>query len=292
LTASIVPGDAYETLMAKFCATLLFLVVAVGPAPAQSNFFDRWEARTSATQAKQPAWSPPLATPFVSLIQVFRGDFGRQTNASRADTWNYGSGKGLSLIPWARTEFDFNLPPLLTHSSPKTIDGTGDVSLSAKYRLLAGNARHGNYAICAFVTGSIPTGSYKNGSTDAAVAPGMGFGKGFGGLNIQSTLSATLPTGDTPKLGRPVAWNTTAQYHFARYFWPEVEMNATWFKGGANDGKMQNFATPGIMFGRIPLRPNNEKSRLGLGVGGGMQIATSHFHTYNHGLIFSGRLLF
>jgi len=277
-------------LMLKACAGVLIFVAAVS-AHAQNNFFARWEARTSATQAKQPAWTPPLVTTFVPLIQVYRGDFTRQIGPTHATTWNYDGSKGLNLIPWAKTEFDINLPPLLTHSSPATVDGAGDASFLAKYRIAAGNGHHGNYAISAFTGATIPTGSYRNGSTDATVSPGMGFGKGFGNFNLQSTLSAALPTGDTTKLGRPVAWNTAAEYHLAKYFWPETEFNATYFHGGPNDGRTQAFMTPGLMAAR-KLRPSNDRSRLGLCVGAGEQIATSSYHGYNHELVFTGRLVF
>lgn len=278
-------------LMIRTSAGLLFLVAAATAAAAQNSFFDKWEARTAATQAKQPAWPPPLATTYVALIQVYRGDFTRQISPTHATTWNYGGSKGLNLIPWARTEFDMNLPPLLTHSSPTSVDGAGDASFFAKYRILSGNAQHGNYVVSAFLTGTVPTGSYKNGSTDASIGPGMGFGKGFGHFDVQSTLSAILPTGDTVKLGRPVAWNTTGQYHLGKYLWPEIEYNATYYHGGANDGKSQGFVTPGLSAVH-KLRPADENSRLGLCLGGGEQIATSQFHSYNHGLIFTGRLLF
>ena len=60
-------------LMLRTSASFLIVLVSVMSARAQNNFFDRWEARTSATQAKQPAWTPPLATTYVGLIQVYRG---------------------------------------------------------------------------------------------------------------------------------------------------------------------------------------------------------------------------
>lgn len=274
--------------MLKAFASLLFFCAVLASAPAQNNFFRRWEARASATQSKQPAWTPPLVTTFVPLIQVYRGDFTRQIAPTHATTWNYDGSKGLNLIPWANTEIDFNLPPLVTHSSPAAVDGAGDASFLAKYRLLTGNARHGNYAVSALVGATVPTGSYKNGSTDATVSPGMGFGKGFGPFDLQSTLSAALPTGDTSRLGRPVAWNTAAQFHVARFFWPETEFNATYFHGGPNDGKKQLFVTPGLLAAH-KLRP---ASRLGLCLGAGEQIAVSSFHSYNHELIFTGRLVF
>jgi len=259
---------------------------------AQNNFFDKWEARTSATQAKQPAWTPPLITTFTGLIQVARTDFTRQITPTRTTTWNYGTSKGLNLIPWANTEIDINLPPFLTHSSPTTIDGAGDMSFAVKYRILTGNAKHGNYILGVCLPMTIATGSYKNGSTNGSLSPTVLAGKGFGQFNLQSSIGATLPTGNTVKIGRPIVWNTTAQYHAGKYFWPALESNATWFHGGPNDGKKQEFLTPELLVGKISLRPGEEHSRLGLGFGAGEQIATSHFHAYNHSLVFTGRLLF
>ncbi|HTF72190.1 MAG TPA: hypothetical protein VK638_56925, partial [Edaphobacter sp.] len=63
------------------------------------------------------------------------------------------------------------------------------------------------------------------------------------------------------------------------------------FHGGANDGRNQVFLTPGLIVSRIKLR-QNPKDRLGLVFGGGMQIATSRYHSYNHGLVLTGRLSF
>jgi hypothetical protein len=166
------------------------------------------------------------------------------------------------------------------------------MSFLLKYRFLTGDGEHGNFVVSACLLATIPTGSHKNGSTDASVAPTILAGKGFGRLDIQSTLAGTLPTGDTNKLGRPVAWNTTAQYRLGRYFWPELESNATYYYGGPNAGKNQNFLTPGIVFGKFKLRPADAKSRLGIGFGAGEQIATSKFHTYNHELVFTGRFVF
>ncbi|HTV83343.1 MAG TPA: hypothetical protein VME18_11890, partial [Acidobacteriaceae bacterium] len=92
--------------MLKASAGLLLLLAAASVS-AQNNFFDNWEQRASATQAKQPAWTPPLVTTFVPLIQVYRGDFTRQIGPTHATTWNYDGSKGLNLIPWSNTEIDF-----------------------------------------------------------------------------------------------------------------------------------------------------------------------------------------
>jgi hypothetical protein len=271
-------------------STTVFTAAAV--ANAQDSFFDRWEARTTATQLKQPNWTPPVVTTYVGLIQVLRSDFTRQYSPTRETTWNFDTSKGLDLIPWANTEIDINLPPFLHHSAATPKDGAGDMSFQLKYRFLTGDAESGNYIVGACLTSTIPTGSYKNGSSDASVTPTLLLGKGFGRLDVQSQLGGNLPTGDTGKLGRPVTWNTTAQYHLGKYLWPEIEDNSTFYHGGPNDGKMQNFLTPGIVFSKFSLRPRDAKSRLGVGFGAGEQIATSAFHSYNHGLVFTGRLVF
>lgn len=273
-------------------AILLFAVLILSASlPAQENFFSNWEQRTSQTQSKQPAWPPPLITAFVGLIQVERTDFYRQTATNGAQTWNIDGSKGLNLIPFANTEVDTNLPPYLLHSTPATLNGAGDMSFLWKYRFLSGNAQHGNYIMSASILGTIPTGSHKNGSTDASVTPTVGVAKGYKMFDVQSTIGAGLPVEDTAKLGRTVAWNTAIQAHVEKYFWPEVEFNASYFKGGANDGKNQVFATPGMLFTH-KLKPSESKSRLGICAGAGVQIATSHFHTYNHEIAVTMRFLF
>jgi hypothetical protein len=224
---------------------------------------------------------------------VARTDILRQIAPARTITWNYDNSKGLNVIPWANTEIAFNLPPYLQHNST-AIDGFGDVSFLGKYRIASGNAHHGSYTLSAWVLATIPTGSYKNGSTDASVAPTIGGGKGWGSFDVQSTVGATLPTGN-PAItasGRPVAWNTVAQYRIHKLFWPELESNATFYKGGTNDGKTQEFLTPGIIVGKCALHPADPKARAGLAFGAGMQIATSHFHSFNHGLVLTARWVF
>lgn len=277
-----------------FLLTTANLIAQDGSASAASGgFFHNWLARASATQARQPAWAVPLVTTTTGLIQVARTDMLRQVAPALTTTWNFDNSKGVNIIPWARTELAFNLPPYIQHNSTAK-DGAGDVSFLGKYRLLSGNARHGNYTLSAWVLATLPTGSYKNGSTDASVQPNLGGGKGIGRLDVQSSLGATLPT-NYPAItasGRPVIWNTVAQYRAGKLFWPEIESNATFYKGGTNDGKLQEFITPGVIIGKCALHPADPKARAGLAFGAGMQIATSHFHSYNHGLVLTARWLF
>jgi hypothetical protein len=273
-------------------AVLLLILSSAASLEAQDNFFARWEKRTTETQSKQPSWSVPLVAPYPMLIQVFRSDFTRQVTPTLTDTWNYGASRGLNLVPGFNSEFDFYYPPYIQHNAKGVKDGFGDVGFLGKYRFLSANEKNGNYMLSAQVVATIPTGSYSNGSTDASVSPTLLGGKGFGNFDVISSLGGTLPTGDTIKLGRSVAWNTTAQYRVHKYIWPEVEDNATFYYGGKNDGKMQNLLTPGVTFSKFKFRPQVPSSRAAIAFGGGEQIATSHFHTYNHNLVLTGRLIF
>jgi hypothetical protein len=276
----------------KICALLFLLAATNTTLLSQDNFFAKWESRTSATQARQPSWPPPLISPYPMLIQVFRADFTRQITPTHTDTWNYGASRGLNLIPGFNSEVDVYYAPYIQHNNPKVKDGFGDVGFLYKYRILSRNEKDGNYMLSAQLTATIPTGSHTNGSPDSAVSPTLLAGKGFGKFDVISCLGGTLPTEETNKVGRSIAWNTTAQYHLSKYLWPQLESNSSWFYAGKNDGKKQNFLTPGIVFSKFKFHPGDERSRVGVAFGGGMQIATSKFHTYNHELAFTSRLVF
>ena len=268
-------------------------VTVPSPAPPSGNFYARWSAQTNAIQSKQPAWPPPLVTTYVELFQVVRTDMIRQIAPKGTYTWNIDNSKGVSFITPGNLEFDIDLPPYIKHNTT-AVDGWGDFSFLAKYRIASGNARHGTYALSVWALTTVPTGQAKNGSTNASVQPNLGFGKGFGNFDVQSTIGATLPTGNpaTNASGRPVIWNTAAQWRLHKIFWPELESNATFYKGGPNDGKTQELITPGITIGKFALHPADTHSRPGLTFGGGMQIATSHLHTYNHSLILTVRWIY
>jgi len=266
------------------------LLTFTGTSQGQSNFFQAWEARVRATSARQPAWPVPVVSPASVIVQLARVDFVRQYTSTHTTTWNYDNGKGVNLIPFARTEFDINLPPYIQHNNPKVQDGAGDFSVVAKYRMFAAN-EGGNYSTAAQVAFSVPTGSYKNGAAVSTITPTLIGGKGFGRLDLQSALGAILPTSSSATIGRTISWNTVAQYKVGKYFWPELEVNSSYYRGGPNDGKNQTFLTPGMMVSKLKLQ-SEPTGRLALMFGAGMQIATSSYHSYNHALVMTGRLTF
>lgn len=266
---------------------LLVSLTLSRPILAQSQFLNHWLDNVSRTQDEQPHWISPLILNTPRLEQKLRADFSRQILPDHSTVWSYGNGKGLDLMPYKNIALILDVPPYLQHSAPKTQDGLGDISVLIKYRIAAENEDHGNYILTAYLGGSVPTGTYKNGSNSAQILPTLAGGKGWGNFSLQSTLGGTLPVDSTHTVGRSIVWNCSTQWHIGRYFWPELGSNNTYFLGGPNDGKAQNFLTPGLLLGRIPLR-----HRVGLSVGAGMQIATSHAPLYNHALILSGRLPF
>ncbi len=279
-----------KRLMLLVCVVAVAGCLSCAAQSESSGFFTKWEDRVRATLAQQPAWPIPLITASSGLLQVARFDLVRQIAPAGTDTWTYDNSKGISLVPWYRVEFDALAPPYIQHNS-KAEDGFGDFSMLLKYRLAAGNEERGNYSVSFAVTGTVPTGSYRNGSLAGTITPTVCGGKGLGKFDVQSTLGATLPAGDTTKLGRAVVWNTVGQYHLGKWFWPEIENNATFYHGGANDGRLQNFVTPGLMLSKFKLE-RDPRNRFAFIFGGGMQIATSQFHSYNHGLVITTRMLF
>jgi hypothetical protein len=295
--------DAMLHRLRECQSQLLIMSIVLGvsamPSLAQDSFIARYQARVSATQAEQPHWITPLVTVTPRLEQEFRTDIMRQINPKLTETWNFGNGKGLELIPARRIELLFNVPPFISHDFKGSNDGFGDVSFNSKYRFLARNEEHGNAIITAFFAASIPTGKNGNGSCCAVVTPTLAVGKGWGLFDLTSTAGGSLPITSVEKLGHTISWNNVAQYRLAhagvaRLFWPEVELNTSFFKGGANDGKTTTFATPGLVIGRVPLThdASGKPGRLGLTFGVGEQIALTKFHSNNHNLVFTARMPF
>jgi hypothetical protein len=276
----------------------LGLIVTSGSLLGQGTFVENYQARVSATQAQQPHWVTPLVTVTPRLEQEIRTDFVHQYNPKGFAVWNYGNGKGLELIPEKHTEILVNLPPFFNRSNGQP-DGFGDISFLGKYRFFARNEEHGNAIVTGFLGGSIPTGKNANGSCCAVVTPTLAVGKGFGQFDLTSTAGGSLPVTNAKGLGHTITWNNVAQYRLAtegvaRFFWPEVELNSSFYKGGSTDGDIAVFATPGLIIGRIPLSHDatGKPGRLGLTFGAGQQIAVSRYHPYNHSTVITVRLPF
>ncbi|MEG9437378.1 transporter [Edaphobacter sp. HDX4] len=270
---------------------VIALLIPASTLLAQDSFYSKWESSVNSIQSRQPAVPVPVVSPDAGLVQLFRTDVVRQILPGAHPQWIYGNSKGADLIPWKNTEIDVNVPPYLQHHSPVTQDGFGDFSLLYKYRLLSGDVEHGDFVVSAALAATIPTGSYKNGNAKVTLTPTVYVAKGWKKLYFQSNLGGLLPTENGQNIGRNVIWNSVVQDHEKKIFWPELEVNSTYFHGGPNDGKSQVFITPGLMVSKFRLQPNRQ-NRLAILFGGGFQIAASQYHAYNHATVLTTRIVF
>ena len=76
-----------------------------------------------------------------------------------------------------------------------------------------------------------------------------------------------------------------------KILWPELEVNANYYHEDPYNGKNQTFLSPGMRVGKINFR-HTPGNRLCLTIGGGFQVATYTFHSYNHAAIFTSRFAF
>lgn len=273
--------------MRVVCVCAVVVASLLTESAAQDSYFDNWFSRVEKTQAEQPHWITPLALTTPRLEEELRYDQLWQVNSKGVTSDNFDGGKGLELIPFEKGEVIFNAPPYLEHNDPAVQDGFGDLAFLVKYRLLSSNEEHGNYILTAFLGWSLPTGQSSNGALHAIITPTFAYGKGFHHVDVQGTFGIGLPVADSRTIGRTYSWNNALQYHCFKKFWPEVELNTTFFQDGPRDGKKQNFVTPGLVIGRLHVW-----HRLGFTFGAGYQIATTSFHATNHNAILSLRMPF
>jgi hypothetical protein len=247
-----------------------------------------WRRRVAHVRATQPHWITPLAVVTPLLEQEFRFDEVRQVAPNGAVTAVSFDSKGLELIPTEHVEVITGVPAYFDRGSGSPAQsGWGDFPMLVKYRMFSAPAGEGDYVLSAFFGASFPTGTGGNGAGQVVFNPTIAFGKGWGSFDAQGTFGAALPTDTWRRLGTPLALNVAFQYQVLGKFWPEVEVNSTAWPNGANQGKKETFLTPGIVVGRFPFW-----GPVGLVVGGGMQIAVTHFHRTNHNVIFTVRFPF
>ena len=252
----------------------------------QGDWVTKWLSSVDKARLEQPHYVAPLITTHVLLVQQYRNDSSWQTNSDSTQTDNYGNGRGLQIIANTRIEVQIAPPPHIVHSG-STTDGNGDTSLFVKFRAFSASEGKGDYFVGLFLGASFPSGSPPNGSGHTVLSPMLALARGWGPFNIQNTLSGSVPTSSTNVLGRAFLWNTTFQYGIKGKIWPMIEQNSTFFSDGPDSGKKETFLTPGVVFGMFQIG-----ERLRFGIGGGVQIAATQFHQYNHRWILSVRFPF
>ncbi len=259
-------------------------------AQEQQSTYERFRAHNEEMTAVQPTWMGPLIQPDARLSQLVRLSLSNSYTAAGTRTVNYGNDHTVSVIVGDRIQVNLIAPPYIQNHSATMRDGFGDAVTEVKYRIASGNAEHGNFALTALLCQSLPTGSFQNGAPTADYYPTLAAGRAWGRFDLQTTLGGTMPTGKIAAQGRSIEWNATAQARAGAHLWIDLENNAAFNYDGPFDGKTENFLTPAVFY--VLSHKQWHPGHTALVLGAGMQIATSHFHTYNHNLIPEARLLF
>jgi hypothetical protein len=253
----------------------------------QDDGVHSWMRNVDKARASQPHFVSPIVTTHVMLVQQYRYDMSwQQDPVGGTVTSNYGASRGLEIIPTTRLEVGVFPPGYFVHQS-KIPDAFGDLTWQVKFRAFSAREGRGDYFVGFFLGGSFPTGTPPNGQGHTVLSPTFAAAKGIGSWDIQSTIGASLPATGGNLLGRAVIFNTAIDYRIKGKIWPMLEQNSVFWSGGTLDGQKQVFLTPGLVLGSFPVA-----ERLHLSVGGGVQIAATRFHQYNHRWILSVRFPF
>ncbi|MGA2235884.1 MAG: hypothetical protein ABSG23_10460 [Terriglobales bacterium] len=246
-------------MISKRLTVLVCVVVIIGGralcAAQSEGFFASWEDRVRATLAQQPSWPIPVVTASSGLLQVARTDFVRQIAPAGTDTWNYDNTKGFNVVPWYKNE------------------------------------EGGNYSVSFSLAGTMPTGSFKNGSLASTISPTLCAGKGFGRFDvaIDAGSNPARRRHDETRPRRGVERGDAVSHR--QVFLAGDREQRDFLPWRPERRRKQNFVTPGLMLSKFKLE-RDPRNRLALMFGGGMQIATTQFHTYNHALVLTARMLF
>ncbi|MEJ0049388.1 MAG: hypothetical protein WDN04_27245 [Rhodospirillales bacterium] len=221
------------------------------------SYFDTWSERAAYARATQPEWSSPLVTTTSMLEQRFRFETEFQRSGNDTDTIDVDGGKGLDLIVGNTEELQIALPPYYVRtaaSQKNALEGWNDWPVARfKQRLLSSPADQGNYIVSAWLQVGLPIGSSKLTNHAVTLSPTLGFGKGWGPFDIQGTIGGQIPTAYEGKIGEQILGNLAFQYNVLHYFWPQAEVNWTYYPNGPRAGLSQVFLTPSLGIARIKL---------------------------------------
>jgi hypothetical protein len=261
-------------------------------------YFAHWSDHVSAAHASQPEWSSPLVTTTALLEQRFRFDAASQHSGNGTDTTVLDGGKGLDLIVSDTEEVQVASAPYSIRTSASgrnQLTGFNDGPfLRFKQRLASAPEDGGDYVLSAWLQLQAPTGIGRLTSRAYTLLPTLGYGKGWGPFVIQGTMGAVIPTAHEGKVGTQIVNNVAVQYRLLDIFWPQVEVNWTYFPDGQRGGKNQVFLTPGLVVGRVPL---SRQLKATIGVGYQAALAPAYRASpltpaYDHAWLASSRLSF
>ena len=265
-------------LLTAFCAAGLH---------AQRSFGEH----NSAMASLQPAFITPLVAPDPRLLQYARLSVSHEYTAAGAETVNYGNGRGAGIIAGNRFEFDFVPPPYIQHNSTAD-DGFGDTSVTGKvsHRVWGCGERQLRHR-------RSPQSLFRNRQLQKRrghrlVQPGYHRRVRLP-ASIRRDLIArrhaayrqNLPSREGPSRG--TLWRRHMPLRMSGSRWRTTQ---PFISRAATTARCR---TSSLLRTFYVVRPKAWKpTHPFFIIDGGMQIATSGFHTYNHNLITEARVLF
>jgi hypothetical protein len=265
-----------------------------------------WAERAARARATQPSWSSPLVTTTGLLEQRVRFDVAEQHSGNGTNTTVLDGGRGLDLIVSETNEIQIAAVPYYIRTG---VPGTGRTNkgaieplsgfadwtfLRAEQRLASSPESGGNYVLTAWLQIQAPTGIARLTSGAWEYLPTLAFGKGWGAFDIQGTVGGVIPASRADIIGYQIQTNIAFQYHVRPVFWPQLEVNWTYYANGQRGGLHQVYLTPGLVVGRFRLADN-----LNFTFGVGYQSAVAPTYrakpltpAYNHAWLFTSRLNF
>jgi hypothetical protein len=263
--------------------------LGVCAAPAQDSAYQRFRAHNAEMTKLQPTWTGPLIQSDARIGQGLKVAVGN-LNFPPVQPTIYGNNKGVSIIVDHRFQLEVDPPSYFRNHSSTHKDGFGNLGTVVKWRMASGNADHGNFALSAILYHGYGARAYQNQLLTSYYIPSIAAGKAVGRFAALTTVGGLLPTGKIAEQGRAIDWNLTGQARATAHITFDVENNASFFRGGPYDSKMQNLITPVAFY---TVRRKDWKPEHAIVVFDcGMQIATSSFHVLNHNLVSEMRILF
>ncbi len=297
-------GDGFDvTLPPSYAADPQAAPPSPGPrinADGPGSYLADWGERVARARASQPSWSSPLVTTTGLLEQRVRFDIARQHSGNGTDTTVLDGGRGVDLIVGEQTEVQIGADPYYIRSgvnagSIAPLSGFADWPvLRLEQRLASSPADAGDYVVTTWVQIQAPTGIDRLTSDAWQFVPTLAFGEGWGDFDVQGTVGAVLPAARAETIGYAIQTNVAFQYRVLRVFWPELEVNWTYYATGQRGGLSQIYLTPGLVVGRFAV---TDGLRFTFGVG--YQTAVSPGYrakpltpAYDHAWLFTTRLNF
>jgi hypothetical protein len=265
------------------------IVCSSGGGWAQESVYQQIRFHNASMAELQPAWMTPLMQSDAKLGQAVRVSVSNYTMGGN-HVLNYGNGRGISMIAGRRFQIDMNPPSFFRNHSSSAPDGFGNAATQLKYRIISGNAAHGNFAVSALLYHAFAPRIQQNLLLTSYYAPYINVGKGFGRFAVISNIGAFLPTGKIEQQGRAVEWNTTAQFRATAHMWFDVENQTAFFHAGPFDGLTQSFVTPAAF---VSIRRKSWKPEHAYVVlAAGEQVSATSFHLWDHNVVTELRVVY